>query len=48
MLHPETVEEYQNLKIRLAEEYWNNRVGYTEGKSDFINPFMKKVLKEKR
>lgn len=34
--HPETAEQYQNLKIRLAELYPNDRVAYTKGKEEFI------------
>ena len=35
-LHPETVREYGELKLRLAAEFRNNREGYTEKKTDFI------------
>ena len=35
-LHPETVREYGDLKLRLAAEFRNNREVYTEKKTDFI------------
>lgn len=35
--HPEVAGEYQALKIRLAEEFSNDRVKYTQMKSEFIN-----------
>jgi GrpB-like predicted nucleotidyltransferase (UPF0157 family) len=34
--HPEIAREYGDLKIRLAEEYRNDRETYTEKKTDFI------------
>jgi len=35
-LHPDTAREYEELKILLAEEYKNDRDGYTEAKTEFI------------
>lgn len=34
--HSEAATEYENLKIRLAEQFRNDRDSYTEAKSDFI------------
>ena len=34
--HPEVAEEYQVLKLHFAELFPNDRVSYTEGKTDFI------------
>ncbi len=34
--HPHIAEEYQALKLRLAQDYPNDRVAYTNGKTDFI------------
>lgn len=34
--HPEVAKEYEALKLRLAKEYPNNRIAYTEGKTDFV------------
>jgi GrpB-like predicted nucleotidyltransferase (UPF0157 family) len=34
--HPETAAEYATLKRRLAIEYANDRIGYTNAKTDFI------------
>ncbi len=33
---PDIAEEYQQLKMRLASEHPNDRVAYTNGKSEFI------------
>ncbi len=33
---PELATEYQELKLRLAEQFPNDRVAYTNGKTDFI------------
>jgi GrpB-like predicted nucleotidyltransferase (UPF0157 family) len=35
--HPEVAEEYGALKRRLAEEYRDDRLGYTEAKSEFVS-----------
>lgn len=35
--NPHLVEEYANLKSRLAQEFNDNREGYTEAKTEFIN-----------
>jgi GrpB-like predicted nucleotidyltransferase (UPF0157 family) len=34
--HTDVADEYQRLKIHLADEYPNDRVAYTRGKTDFI------------
>jgi GrpB-like predicted nucleotidyltransferase (UPF0157 family) len=34
--HPEAAREYETLKIRLAEQFRNDREAYTEGKTEFI------------
>lgn len=41
--HPDVAEEYQRLKMHLATEYPNDRVAYTEGKTDFILRVMNKA-----
>jgi len=34
--HPETAKEYEILKYALARDYPNDRVAYTNGKSEFV------------
>lgn len=34
--HPEAAREYGELKDRLAREYRNDRIAYTQGKNEFI------------
>jgi len=34
--HPRDAEKYAVLKLRLAEQYRDDRLGYTNAKSDFI------------
>ncbi len=34
--HPDVAAEYQALKLRLARDYPNDRVAYTNGKAEFI------------
>lgn len=34
--HPDVAREYQDLKLRLAKDYPNDRVAYTNGKTEFI------------
>lgn len=34
--HPEARDDYAALKTRLAERYWDDRLGYTEAKTGFI------------
>jgi GrpB-like predicted nucleotidyltransferase (UPF0157 family) len=45
--HPETALEYQILKMRLASRYPNDRVAYTDGKSEFIASVMERCLAQK-
>ena len=42
---PQTAESYNKLKIELSKEYSNDRVKYTEGKSEFIIKTTKKAKK---
>ena len=35
--HPISRDEYGSLKKRLATEYGNNRIGYTEAKTEFVD-----------
>ncbi len=41
--HPDVAEEYGRLKLRLAEEFPDDRVAYTEGKSAFISAVMERA-----
>ncbi len=34
--HPEVAKEYEALKLRLAANYPNDRVAYTDGKGDYV------------
>jgi len=34
--HPQAAREYESLKIHLASSYPNDRVAYTEGKTEFV------------
>jgi GrpB-like predicted nucleotidyltransferase (UPF0157 family) len=34
--HPEVAKEYEALKLRLASVYANDRVAYTNGKTDYV------------
>ena len=34
--HSEVAKEYEALKLRLAEDYPNDRVAYTNGKTDYV------------
>ncbi|HYN26232.1 MAG TPA: GrpB family protein [Pyrinomonadaceae bacterium] len=34
--HPEVAKEYEALKLRLADNYPNDRVAYTNGKTDYV------------
>ena len=40
--HPQACREYADLKLALAERYRNDRVAYTDAKSDFINAILEK------
>ena len=41
--HPADAEAYTELKIRLAEKYRNDRVAYTDGKTEFINGIVERA-----
>ena len=41
----ETAEAYKHLKLRLAKEYPNDTVGYTEAKNVFIEYVLQKAIK---
>jgi GrpB-like predicted nucleotidyltransferase (UPF0157 family) len=41
--HPETAREYARLKMQLAADHPNDRVAYTDGKSQFIAAVMIRV-----
>jgi GrpB-like predicted nucleotidyltransferase (UPF0157 family) len=45
--HPETAREYGELKIRLAEQFRNDREGYTDGKTSFVKRITGIAGKEK-
>ncbi len=34
--HPDVAQEYQDLKLRLSNDYPNDRIAYTNGKTEFI------------
>jgi GrpB-like predicted nucleotidyltransferase (UPF0157 family) len=34
--HPEIAKDYENLKLALAREYPNDRIAYTNGKTEFV------------
>jgi GrpB-like predicted nucleotidyltransferase (UPF0157 family) len=34
--HPDVTQEYQDLKLRLSNDYPNDRIAYTNGKTEFI------------
>ncbi|MDE6458117.1 MAG: GrpB family protein, partial [Muribaculum sp.] len=39
--HPEVAREYERLKISLLPKYRNDRDGYTEAKTGFVNEIVK-------
>src|SRR5215470_49647 len=41
--HADVAREYQRLKLELAAKYANDRVAYTNGKSEFIADVMRRV-----
>jgi GrpB-like predicted nucleotidyltransferase (UPF0157 family) len=43
--HPADAEAYKELKTRLAVKYRNDRVAYTDGKTEFINEIVEKAKK---
>jgi GrpB-like predicted nucleotidyltransferase (UPF0157 family) len=46
--HPETAQEYGELKVKLSRIYKNNRERYTDEKTDFIRRITNLARKEKR
>lgn len=46
--HPLAAREYEELKIRLAAAYPDDRVGYTEGKTAFINRITERAKEERQ
>lgn len=45
--HPEAAREYEQLKIKLAEEHMHHREQYTDAKTKFINTILDKAKKVK-
>lgn len=41
--HPEVAEEYAELKRRLAERYRDDRLGYTDAKSEFVADVLRRA-----
>ena len=41
--HPEIAREYQELKYRLLKQFSNDRVAYTQGKTEFIERIMREA-----
>ena len=46
MEHPDIAREYEQLKIFLLLKYKNNRNGYTDAKSDFIQRIIQTIQTE--
>lgn len=44
--HPEARWEYENLKINLAQKFRNDRVAYTESKTEFIQDILRRCSTE--
>ncbi len=44
--HPEAAHEYEQLKMKLAEEHTHNREQYTDAKTKFINTILDKARKK--
>lgn len=42
--HPEIAQVYQQLKLKLAQEYGTDREAYTNAKNKFINKVLQKNL----
>lgn len=39
--HPDVAHEYQQLKIKLAQQYTYDREAYTNAKGEFVNKILK-------
>jgi len=46
--HPDVAHEYGALKRQLAEEYRDDRLGYTEAKSEFVRGVLEQVTRRTR
>lgn len=46
--NPDVAQEYGELKKKLAEQYRNDRVAYTDAKTEFIAGVMQKAMTEKK
>lgn len=46
--HPDVARRYQALKLELARLHATDRVGYTRGKSEFIDRVMEEALRTRR
>ena len=46
--HPDVADQYYRLKKKLATEYGNNREGYTDAKTSFIESVVTRARKETR
>ena len=44
--HPQAARQYHDLKLKLANEFPNDRVAYTEGKTEFIVEIMQAAKKQ--
>ena len=44
--HEEAMQEYENLKMKLARKYANDRKMYTNSKNEFIGKIREKAYKE--
>ncbi|MBQ3543597.1 MAG: GrpB family protein [Lachnospiraceae bacterium] len=42
--HEDKAKEYSELKLRLAKDYPNDRIAYTDAKSDFIENILQEAL----
>ena len=46
--HPEVAQEYASLKKTLVHRYGNDRIGYTDAKSEFIARYLTASRSEAR
>lgn len=42
--HPDKAKEYANLKIKLAQQFANDRRGYVQNKQDYVQALEKKAI----
>lgn len=45
-MHPETARDYFNLKVGLAQKFPNDRLAYTDAKTEFIESIVEKTLND--